>query len=93
MVEVPPYNSPSTACGESFAPFLADEVDIDDEDDEDDDDDDAGRRSDSDCRRRSPPPPFLLPPPPLAPAPPPALPYLTASMKGFPTPVTLFAVR
>ena len=87
MVEVPPYNSPSTACGESFAPFLADEVDIDDEDDEDDDDDDAGRRSDSDVDCR-PPPPFLLWPPP-----PPALPYLTASMKGFPTPVTLFAVR
>ena len=80
-------NLPSTACGEILAPFLADEVDIDDVDE--DEDDDAGRRSDSDvdCRRSSPPPPpFLLPPLP-------ALPYLTASMKGFPTPVTLFAVR
>ena len=84
----PKLNSPSTACGESLAPFLPDEVDIDDEEEEDDEE--AGRRSDRDCdcrRRRIPPPPFLLLPSPLA------LPYLTASMKGFPTPVTLFAVR
>ena len=82
-------NSPSTAWGESFAPFLPDEVDIDD--DEEEDEEEAGRRSDSECdcrRRRSPPPPPFLPLPwPLA------LPYLTASMKGFPTPVTLLAVR
>ena len=87
----PKLNSPSTACGESFAPFLPDEVDIDD-DEEEEDEKEAGRRSDSECdcrRRRSPPPP-----PPFLPLPwPLALPYLTASMKGFPTPVTLLAVR
>ena len=76
-------DSPSTACGESFALFLGNE------DDDDDDGADDGRRRSDVGRSRWRPPPFL-PPVPLAAA---ASAYLTASMKGFPTPVTLFAVR
>ncbi len=95
-------HSPKTACGESLSPFLAASGDRDEvvlllpsESDAPDDDEDEDDEGDSWPR----PPPtkpsrmLLMTPPPPLPSSPDVVAYLTASINGLPTPVTLFILK